>query len=106
LALPELHAPATSQDDPLLGVENMQAWLTAVMGRVCLNLSRSRRARREEPTDFHVPKPVNPLLTQPEALLIFERLDSDRARLREGWPVDNLSFELLENMALISGVEL
>ncbi len=33
-------------------VENMQAWLTTVVGRVCLNMLRSRRARREE---VHVP---------------------------------------------------
>jgi RNA polymerase sigma factor (sigma-70 family) len=38
-------------------VENMQAWLTTVVGRVCLNLLRSRRARREEPS-VHVPDPV------------------------------------------------
>src|SRR6185312_2984421 len=36
-------------------VENMQAWLTTVVGRVCLNMLRSRRARREE---AHVPDPV------------------------------------------------
>ena len=29
-------------------VENMQAWLTTVVGRVCLNMLRSRRARRDE----------------------------------------------------------
>ena len=29
------------------GVENMQAWLTTVVGRVCLNMLRSRRARRD-----------------------------------------------------------
>ena len=28
-------------------VENMQAWLTTIVGRVCLNMLRSRRARRE-----------------------------------------------------------
>jgi RNA polymerase sigma factor (sigma-70 family) len=38
-------------------VENMQAWLTTVVGRVCLNMLRSRRARREEPS-VHVPGPV------------------------------------------------
>jgi RNA polymerase sigma-70 factor (ECF subfamily) len=36
-------------------VENMQAWLTTIVGRVCLNMLRSRRARREE---VHVPDPV------------------------------------------------
>jgi RNA polymerase sigma-70 factor, ECF subfamily len=38
-------------------VENMQAWLTTVVGRVCLNMLRSRAARREEPS-VHVPDPV------------------------------------------------
>jgi RNA polymerase sigma factor (sigma-70 family) len=38
-------------------VENMQAWLTTVVGRVCLNMLRSRQARREEPS-VHVPDPV------------------------------------------------
>jgi RNA polymerase sigma factor (sigma-70 family) len=30
------------------GVENIQAWLTTVVGRVCLNMLRARRARRDE----------------------------------------------------------
>lgn len=38
-------------------VENMQAWLTTVVGRVCLNMLRSRRTRREE-LSAHVPDPV------------------------------------------------
>jgi DNA-directed RNA polymerase specialized sigma24 family protein len=38
-------------------VENMQAWLTTVVGRVCLNMLRSRRARRAEPS-VHLPDPV------------------------------------------------
>jgi RNA polymerase sigma factor (sigma-70 family) len=38
-------------------VENMQAWLITVVGRVCLNMLRSRRARRDG-TSVHVPDPV------------------------------------------------
>ena len=38
-------------------VENMQAWLTTVVGRVCLNMLRSPRSRREE-RSVHVPDPV------------------------------------------------
>jgi RNA polymerase sigma factor (sigma-70 family) len=38
-------------------VENMQAWLTTVVGRVCLNMLRSRTARREQ-LSVHVPDPV------------------------------------------------
>jgi RNA polymerase sigma-70 factor, ECF subfamily len=39
-------------------VENMQAWLTTIVGRVCLNMLRARRARREEFSDVYVPDPV------------------------------------------------
>jgi RNA polymerase sigma-70 factor (ECF subfamily) len=39
-------------------VESMQAWLTTVVGRVCLNMLRSRRARREEQADARVPDAV------------------------------------------------
>ena len=40
------------------GVENLGGWLTTVVGRVCLNMLRSRRARREESLDSHVPDPI------------------------------------------------
>ena len=40
------------------GVENLGGWLTTVVARVCLNLLRSRRARREESLDAHVPGPI------------------------------------------------
>jgi len=33
------------------GVENLGGWLTTVVGRVCLDMLRSRRPRREEPLD-------------------------------------------------------
>jgi ppGpp synthetase/RelA/SpoT-type nucleotidyltranferase len=48
---------------------------------------------------------ANPLLFQPEALLIFERLEHDRDRLKASWPVDKLPLELLESMAAIWGVD-
>jgi RNA polymerase sigma factor (sigma-70 family) len=38
-------------------VENLEAWLTTVVGRVSLNMLRSRRARREE-LSVRVPDPV------------------------------------------------
>ncbi|MFH8366690.1 sigma-70 family RNA polymerase sigma factor [Streptomyces sp. NPDC018031] len=37
------------------GVENLGGWLTTVVSRVCLNLLRSRRTRREEPLDARLP---------------------------------------------------
>ncbi|MDX2168128.1 MAG: sigma-70 family RNA polymerase sigma factor [Deltaproteobacteria bacterium] len=33
------------------GVENLGGWLTTVVSRVCLDMLRARRARREEPLD-------------------------------------------------------
>lgn len=39
-------------------VENLGAWLTTVVGRVCLDMLRARRARREEPLEWHVPDPT------------------------------------------------
>ena len=39
-------------------VENMRAWLTTVVGRVCLNRLRTRRTRREGPMDAYVPDPI------------------------------------------------
>jgi ppGpp synthetase/RelA/SpoT-type nucleotidyltranferase len=49
---------------------------------------------------------ANPLLFQPEALLIFERLEHDPDRLGAAWPVDRLPLELLESLGTIWGVEL
>jgi RNA polymerase sigma factor (sigma-70 family) len=40
------------------GVDNLGAWLTTVVGRVCLNMLRTRERRREEPLDVHVPDPI------------------------------------------------
>ena len=39
-------------------VENLRAWLTTVVARVCLDLLRTRTSRREEPLETHVPDPV------------------------------------------------
>jgi RNA polymerase sigma factor (sigma-70 family) len=36
-------------------VENLRGWLTTVVARVCLDMLRSRRSRREEPLDDHAP---------------------------------------------------
>src|SRR5579884_2141130 len=36
-------------------IANLGGWLTTVVARVCLDLLRSRRARREEPIDEDLP---------------------------------------------------
>jgi RNA polymerase sigma-70 factor (ECF subfamily) len=59
----------TDPDD----IDNLEAWLTTVTARVCLNLLRTRSNRRELPIDVHVPEPVvsadGPLGPEDEALL-------------------------------------
>ena len=39
-------------------VDNLRAWLTTVVGRVCLNMLRSRRSRGEASLETHMPDPV------------------------------------------------
>ncbi|MFJ3906528.1 sigma-70 family RNA polymerase sigma factor [Streptomyces sp. NPDC090025] len=39
-------------------VRNLSGWLTTVVGRVCLDLLRSRASRREDPLEYYVPDPV------------------------------------------------
>ncbi|MFC4910656.1 RNA polymerase sigma factor SigJ [Actinomadura gamaensis] len=39
-------------------VENLAGWLTTVTGRVCLDMLRSRKARREELGDERLPDPI------------------------------------------------
>ncbi|SED48885.1 sigma-70 family RNA polymerase sigma factor [Rhodococcus koreensis] len=39
-------------------VQNLRGWLTTVVGRVCLDMLRSRKARREDPLEVHVPDPI------------------------------------------------
>src|SRR5689334_13935363 len=62
-------------------VVSMRAWLTTVVSRVCLDLLRSRKARREESLDVHVPDPV------------VDRLDADPQAAAE--QADAVSLALL-----------
>jgi RNA polymerase sigma factor (sigma-70 family) len=39
-------------------IENLGGWLTTVVGRVSLNMLRSRDSRREQPLGVHVPEPI------------------------------------------------
>jgi RNA polymerase sigma factor (sigma-70 family) len=52
-------------------VLNLRGWLTTVVSRICLDMLRSRRSRREESLDVHVPDPV------------VTRLDADPAAAAE-----------------------
>jgi RNA polymerase sigma factor (sigma-70 family) len=54
-------------------VGNLQAWLTTVVGRVCLNMLRSRNTRREASLETHLPdlvlSPEQGIDPEQEALL-------------------------------------
>ena len=39
-------------------VQNLRAWLTTVVARVCLDILRTRTSRREDPLDVRVPDPI------------------------------------------------
>ncbi|MBV9279737.1 MAG: sigma-70 family RNA polymerase sigma factor [Chloroflexi bacterium] len=54
-------------------IENLNGWLMTVVARVCLNMLRARKVRREESFDGHLPDPVvtadGELQPEEEALL-------------------------------------
>src|SRR5439155_4444483 len=86
------------------GVENLKAWLTTVVARVCLDMLRSRKPRPEEPSGAQVPEPPanrddpsdpeqEPALAHslpPALLLVLERLN----------PAERLAFVLHDMFAL------
>lgn len=47
------------------GIDNLGGWLTTTVARVCLDMLRSRRSRREDPLDTRGPEPA----ASPEARL-------------------------------------
>ena len=48
-------------------IDNLEAWLVTVVGRVALNMLRSRRTRREEPLDVRLPDPIDDGRIDPES---------------------------------------
>ena len=54
-------------------IENLGGWLTTVVARVCLNMLRARRVRREDSLEGHLPDPIvspeGELQPEEEALL-------------------------------------
>src|ERR671938_1645351 len=39
-------------------IDNLEAWLVTTVGRVALKMLRSRKTRREESLDAHLPDPI------------------------------------------------
>ncbi|MFD4552854.1 sigma-70 family RNA polymerase sigma factor [Streptomyces sp. NPDC058469] len=51
------------------GIDNLTAWLTTVVSRVCLDMLRSRASRREDPYGDDLPEPSADELPEDEAVL-------------------------------------
>ncbi|CCK29251.1 ECF-family RNA polymerase sigma factor [Streptomyces davaonensis JCM 4913] len=51
------------------GIDNLGGWLTTVVGRVCLDLLRSRGSRAERPLDAVGPEPADTAGPEQDALL-------------------------------------
>src|SRR6266516_2755233 len=60
-------------------VSNLRGWLTTVVGRVCLDLLRTRRARREDYVGSWLPEPI--VSVDPEADPEHEALLADSVGL-------------------------
>ena len=56
-------------------VENLRAWLTTVVARVCLDMLRTRTSRREDPLDEHATHVPDPVVTR-----AYEDPESDAMR--------------------------
>ena len=42
----------------LSDIENLEGWLTTVVARICLDMLRSRKSRREEPLEAREAEPI------------------------------------------------
>jgi RNA polymerase sigma factor (sigma-70 family) len=80
------------------GIENLGAWLTTVVGRVCLSALRARKARQEEPLGPHLPEPIvsrdDQLDPEEEALLADSVGLALLVVLEELTPAERLAFVL------------
>lgn len=47
-----------TEKDAIATIDNLRAWLTTVVGRVCLNMLRSRKTHGEVSLETHIPDPV------------------------------------------------
>lgn len=69
------------------GVENLGGWLTTVVARVCLDMLRWRKSRREESLDLDAPEPVvgreHGVDPEHEAVLALRRDRSHRRALTD-----------------------
>ncbi len=95
-------------------IDNLRAWLTTVVGRVCLNMLRSRTTRREVSLETHVPDPIvspekgidpeqEALLGDSVGLALFVVLDSLTPAERVAFVLHDIFAVPFEEIALIVG---
>ncbi|MUL79155.1 RNA polymerase sigma factor SigI [Mycolicibacterium sp. CBMA 226] len=79
-------------------IEDVRAWLTTVAGRLCLDLVRSARARREQPTDLEqdaIPDLPSPELDPADRITLDDEVSSALLRvLRQLSPGERVAFIL------------
>src|SRR5579859_3569756 len=75
-------------------VENLGGWLTTIIARVCLNMLRSRHARREDSFGLHLPYPIisadEQRQPEEEALMIRSGKWSPNESSRRAWRERNI----------------
>jgi RNA polymerase sigma factor (sigma-70 family) len=82
------------------GIENLGGWLTRVVARVCLNMRRSRRSRREEALEGPRGEPLGARVPDP----VVDRLDGADPE-REALLADSVGLALLVVLETLSPAE-
>ena len=80
------------------GIENMESWLRTVVSRISLDMLRSRKARREEPIEWHPPAEVDG--PEREAVLVDEVGRAMLVVLDRLKPVERVAFVLHDMFAV------
>jgi RNA polymerase sigma factor (sigma-70 family) len=76
------------------GIDNLDAWLTTVVGRVCLDMLRARTARREDAYEAEPPTAATPTGPEEETLLADSVGVALLVVLETLTPVERLAFVL------------
>jgi RNA polymerase sigma factor (sigma-70 family) len=93
-------------------IDNLSGWLTTVVGRVCLDMLRARKTRREEPLGVHLPDPevsygddpeADALLTDSVGLALLVVLDTLSPAERLAFVLHDLFAVPFEEVAAIVG---
>ena len=82
-------------------IDNLGGWLTTVVARICLDMLRSRKSRREDPLGPHVPEPaVDPEAMESEAQLADQVGAALLVVLETLAPAERLAFVLHDMFAV------